>query len=155
GLQSLNYVYGSEQPAHMDFPFVVSGIPSHLAAAWFALEDVHPDAGPLFYYSGSHRCKKFNWGNGIIYDPAASTRTTREFSNWLEVRSLAGGYKKETLLIRKGDALIWHGSLVHGGSPINDMHRTRRSYICHYSSQYAYPSHRAKPDQKPIEYQFG
>ncbi len=129
--------------------------PSHLAAAWFALEDVHPDAGPLFYYSGSHRCEKLNWGNGIIYNRSHSIRTPDEFASWLEEKCQANGYKKGTLLIEKGDVLIWHGCLVRGGTAIDDMRRTRKSYICHYSSRHAYPSLRGEPDQRPIEYQFG
>jgi phytanoyl-CoA hydroxylase len=51
-MQSLTFVHSTEQHSHQDFPYVVSGIPSHLAASWIALEDVHPEAGPLFLLSG-------------------------------------------------------------------------------------------------------
>jgi ectoine hydroxylase-related dioxygenase (phytanoyl-CoA dioxygenase family) len=33
---------------------------------------------------------------------------------------------------RRGDAFIWHAGLVHGGTPIEDAGRTRRSFVVHY-----------------------
>jgi ectoine hydroxylase-related dioxygenase (phytanoyl-CoA dioxygenase family) len=33
---------------------------------------------------------------------------------------------------RKGDVLIWHANLLHGGSKRRDLHRTRRALVCHY-----------------------
>ena len=67
-MQSLTFLYGSQQATHQDFPYVTSQIPSHLAAAWIPLEDVHADAGPLYYFAGSHKIKKFKFGNGIFYN---------------------------------------------------------------------------------------
>lgn len=155
GMQSLNFSYGSQQPAHMDFPYVVSGIPSHLAAAWIALEDVKTDSGPLFYYAGSHKMKKFNWGNGIIYHVRESYHTPIQFSEWLEKNCRDAGYKKEVLLIKKGDVLIWHAALVHGGTLITNPEQTRQSFVCHYSTKKAYPVHRLAADQVPEEQKFG
>ena len=62
-MQSLTFIYGSEQRLHQDFLYVVAKIPSHLAAAWIALEDVHPEAGPLFYFP-VNRLPKFDFGTG-------------------------------------------------------------------------------------------
>lgn len=155
GMQSLNFTYGSQQPAHMDFPYVVSGIPSHLAAAWIALEDVTIDSGPLFYYSGSHKMKKFNWGNGIIYHVRESYYTPLQFAAWLEKNCQKNGYKKEVLLIEKGDVLIWHAALVHGGTVISNPEKTRKSFVCHYSTKTALPAHRYAKEKAPIEYTFG
>lgn len=33
---------------------------------------------------------------------------------------------------RKGDMLIWHADLAHGGFPIKNPALTRRSYVSHY-----------------------
>ena len=67
-LQSLTFYRGSQQPIHVDYPYVRCQSPlSHLAASWIPLEDVHPDAGPLAYYPGSHRIEvsgMFDWGDG-------------------------------------------------------------------------------------------
>jgi hypothetical protein len=34
-------------------------------------------------------------------------------------------------MAKKGDVLIWHGDLMHGGAPIQDFTRTRLSLIAH------------------------
>jgi ectoine hydroxylase-related dioxygenase (phytanoyl-CoA dioxygenase family) len=33
---------------------------------------------------------------------------------------------------KKGDVLIWHANLLHGGSPINNPLLTRKSMVAHY-----------------------
>lgn len=149
GMQSLTFLYGSQQPTHQDFPWVTAKIPSHLAAAWIALEDIQPDSGPLYYYRGSHRLPKFDFGNGILYDPR-STKTPMEFAEHLDKTCMELGYPKETLLVKKGDVLIWHGGLAHGGGKIDNPEQTRKSFVCHYSTAQALPFHRYRPSSQPI-----
>lgn len=150
-MQSLLFKYGSQQPTHQDFAYVVSEIPSHLAAAWIALEDVQPGSGPLFYYPGSHTIQKFDFGNGIFFN-GESTHNPDDFANYLDKVCQDKGLKRETLLIKKGDLLIWHAALAHGGDAIRAEAQTRKSYVCHYSSQRAYKHHRLQFDQEPERY---
>jgi phytanoyl-CoA hydroxylase len=147
-MQSLLFKYGSQQATHQDFAYVVSEIPSHLAASWIALEDVTIDAGPLFYYPGSHKIKKFDFGNGIFFN-TESTRNPDDFAHYLDDTCQAAGMERQTLLIKKGDVLIWHASLAHGGDAIATPDRTRKSYVCHYSSVSAYKHHRLRPTEEP------
>jgi len=148
GMQSLLFKYGSQQATHQDFAYVVSEIPSHLAAAWVALEDVHIDSGPLFYYPGSHTLNKFNFGNGIFFN-GQSTRDPNDFANYLDKRCQEAGLEKKTLLIKKGDVLLWHAALAHGGDEIRNTDLTRKSFVCHYSSDKAYRHHRQLPTAEP------
>lgn len=148
-MQSLTFMFGSQQPTHQDFPWVTAKIPSHLAAAWIPLEDIRPDSGPLYYYVGSHKLPKFNFGNGILSNER-STRDPLEFAEYLDTNCKAQGYSKETLLIKRGDALIWHSALAHGGGLITNPDSTRKSYVCHYSTQKALPFHRFKPQESPV-----
>lgn len=147
-LQSLTFMFGSQQPTHQDFPWVTAKIPSHLAAAWIPLEDIRPDSGPLYYYVGSHKLPKFNFGNGILSNER-STKNPLEFAEYLDTNCAASGYPKETLLIKRGDVLIWHSALAHGGGIITNPDSTRKSFVCHYSTQKALPFHRYKPEAKP------
>ena len=147
--QSLIFRYGSQQDTHQDFPWVTPTIPSHLAASWIALEDVHPDSGPLYYYPGSHRMQKFNFGNGILYRHGESVFGPEWFGKYLDKRSKKDGLEKETLHIKKGDVLIWHSALAHGGHRIADPQRTRKSLVCHYTTTDAYPTHKFKKEEKP------
>ncbi|GAB3784884.1 hypothetical protein GCM10028818_45530 [Spirosoma horti] len=149
GMQSLLFKYGSQQPTHQDFAYVVSEIPSHLAAAWIALEDVHIDSGPLSYYPGSHKIDKFNFGNGIFFN-GKSTLNPNDFARYLDAACASAGLEKKTLLIKKGEVLIWHAALAHGGEEIRNPAQTRKSYVCHYSSDKAYKHHRQSPNTEPI-----
>ena len=153
GMQTLSFFYGSQQPTHADYPWVTATQPSNLAASWIPVEDVHINSGPLYYYAGSHRkVKKFNFGNGIYYDGKYSTKTPLEFADYLDKTCEKLGLEKQTLLIKKGDILIWHSALVHGGSLINDPNQTRKSYVCHYSTDKGLPFHRAAPNEEPKKF---
>lgn len=152
GMQSLTFRYGSQQPAHQDFAFVKPDVPSHLAASWIALEDIHKDAGPLFYYEGSHKIKKFNFGNGILHVHNESKKSTDEFSSYLVDECERLHLKRKTLTIQKGDVLLWHAALVHGGDAIQNESLTRKSFICHYSNYLTYKySHVARKKEPIVE----
>lgn len=148
-MQSLLFKYGSQQATHQDFAYVVSEIPSHLAAAWIALEDVHIDSGPLFYYPGSHTIRKFDFGNGIFFN-GQSKHDPNDFANYLDKACVEAGLEKKTLLIKKGDVLLWHAALAHGGDEIRNPALTRKSFVCHYSSDKAYRHHRQLPTAEPV-----
>jgi phytanoyl-CoA hydroxylase len=147
-MQSLTFMYGSQQPTHQDYPWVTAKIASHLAAAWIPLEDIKIDSGPLYYYIGSHKMPKFNFGNGILYNNR-STKTALEFADYLDTKCTELKLPKDTLLIKRGDVLIWHAALAHGGGLITNPDQTRKSYVCHYSTEEALPYHRHRFGQIP------
>lgn len=41
-------------------------------------------------------------------------------------------FTQQTFLAKKGDVLIWHANLVHGGAPIINEALTRKSMVIHY-----------------------
>lgn len=54
-IQTLTFFRGSQQPVHLDYPYVrIQTQIAHLAASWLALEDIDPDAGALVYWPGAH-----------------------------------------------------------------------------------------------------
>jgi ectoine hydroxylase-related dioxygenase (phytanoyl-CoA dioxygenase family) len=148
-MQSLTFIHGSEQATHQDYAFVIASIPSHLAATWVALEDIHPDSGPLAYYPGSHTLPKFDWGNGLFWN-SSSTHNDLDFARHIEGEAARMGLRREVFLANKGDVFVWHGSLAHGGSPVNDENLTRWTLVTHYSSAAGYPRDRRDPAGQPI-----
>jgi hypothetical protein len=42
------------------------------------------------------------------------------------------GLKPEYFLAKRGDVLIWHANLLHGGSPRQNTLRTRKALVCHF-----------------------
>jgi phytanoyl-CoA hydroxylase len=150
-MQSLTFQHSTEQRTHQDFAYVRAQIPSHLAATWIALEDVHPDSGPLFYYPASHRIDKFDWGNGLFLTPE-STKSEDEFATFLDAKCADSGLQREVFYPKKGDVFFWHAALAHGGSQVINPTLTRKSYVTHYSSKTAYPRDRRAPHKAPVAY---
>ena len=126
---SLNFEYGSQQLYHTDSIFMTPPHELHLAASWIALEDCHPDAGPLRYYPGSHKIKPFVFSTGSLHFVDSEMGKYREYME-RELERLK--LKEEVFCAKTGDVFIWHSQLFHGGSPINDSSRTRKSLVTHY-----------------------
>ena len=147
-MQTLTFYRGSQQEEHQDYAYVVSGNPAHLAASWIGLEDVHPEAGPLGYFPGSHRIPKFDFGNGLFLTPQ-SPRREIDFLAHIRVQCAAQGLQEKIFLAKKGDVFVWHGALVHRGSPVVDPARTRLSLATHYSSASGYPRDRRNIEIAP------
>lgn len=135
--QSLNFTHGSEQRAHSDSIHMTTEPPGYLAATWIALEDCDKDCGPLFYYPGSHRLPfvstdDYDSGNSTF---ALGSDSNRRYEDKIESMIVAKGLEKKAFLARRGDVLIWHANLLHGGAPILREAATRRSMVCHYFAE--------------------
>ena len=152
-MQTLTFIHGTQQPAHQDYAFVVSSIPSHLAAAWIALEDIDPDAGPLGYYPSSHTIRKFDFGDGLFLTPD-SPRREPEFLEHIEHLCRERGLREELFIAKKGDIFLWHAALAHSGTPVKDPSKTRKSLVAHYSSQRAYRVDRRDPTADVVEHEY-
>jgi ectoine hydroxylase-related dioxygenase (phytanoyl-CoA dioxygenase family) len=126
GCNSLTFEYGSMQPAHIDHVYMTPPTPRRLVASWIALEDVRSDAGPLSLWPGSHRLPPFDFGGTYHYSPEKEEQHTKY------VAEQAARFPELRFMAKKGDVLLWHALLVHGGSPIDDGKRTRKSMACHY-----------------------
>ncbi|MFT3929005.1 MAG: phytanoyl-CoA dioxygenase family protein [Spongiibacteraceae bacterium] len=142
-LQSLTFKKGSQQSIHIDYPYVRCQTQlAHLAASWIALEDIHPEAGPLAYYAGSHHTEVsgfFDWGNGsILYEPS-SVQQPHHFSAYLKSQMQQANCTPHVFCPKKGDVLLWHGNLSHEGTEILRDDLTRKSYVTHYTSLLGYP----------------
>jgi phytanoyl-CoA hydroxylase len=135
---SLTFKYGTQQPVHRDTPHFATWPHKMFVGVWTALEDVHPDAGPLFYHPG---------GQHFVLDPQQYMREAEQREPDASVRDrlllaldLYNGdvIRRSTALcepkqleMRAGDTVIWHPELPHGGSPARDPGRTRWSSVFH------------------------
>ncbi|HVS13133.1 MAG TPA: phytanoyl-CoA dioxygenase family protein [Thermoanaerobaculia bacterium] len=141
-IQSLFFEWGSQQLLHRDPVVVPTGRPGHLVAAWIALEDIHPDSGALCYVPGSHRYPYFEFAPGEhMLDGSRTTPQQVEAAlAWDEDQCRRLGLEPRLFTPKKGELLIWHASLRHGGGPLADRSRTRRSFVVHYSTRASYRS---------------
>ena len=135
--QSLFFEFGSQQALHRDPVFVQTRPPAHLVAAWIALEDIDPRSGPLLYVPGSHRLPYYQLEPGKhLFDHSrhgeAEAQAMQRFDReQYEQR----GMEPAAFTPKRGEALLWHHSLLHGGAGIEAPGTTRRSFVVHYSTR--------------------
>lgn len=149
-MQTLLFENGTQQADHQDFAYVHSLRPACLMGAWVALEDIHVDAGPLFYWDTSHRAiPKYVFADGSVL-AQGNGEDVDAFKQYLGRACRERGLKRLVFTPRKGDLLVWHSALVHGGMPRNNPSLSRRSMVSHYTTQAAYPYDRRVPNEAPI-----
>lgn len=134
--QSINFLNGSQQRTHSDSIHMTTFPYGNLVAIWVALEDVKLESGPLHYYPGSHKLPYVmnrDYGNiGTKYKLGPKSYT--DYENHIEEVLVKNKLKKEIFLAKKGDVLIWHANLFHGGEKVIDKAITRKSMVFHYYS---------------------
>jgi ectoine hydroxylase-related dioxygenase (phytanoyl-CoA dioxygenase family) len=104
-----------------------------MCGVWLAMENIGPEAGPLFYYPGSHRWPIMT--NALIgrrgHGSDLASAQDPYGPAWRALCEVHGA-QEEVFLPRKGQALIWSANLLHGGSRQNDPRLTRWSQVTHY-----------------------
>jgi Phytanoyl-CoA dioxygenase (PhyH) len=148
--QTLNFKRGTQQATHSDLVHFNSIPPRYMAGVWVALEDVRPESGPLHYYPGSQTLPVFELHD---LDMAGSSSVNRDqkyalYEQFMHELIEQSGLPKETVSLKRGQALIWAANLLHGGEPIADPASTRRSQVTHYyfeGCRYYTPLHSDPP----------
>ena len=131
--QSINFVMGSEQHAHSDSIHMSTYPEGGLIAIWIALDDIDDENGPLFYYPGSHTWpyisnNDMGASTGMLFSP----NPNKLYEDFLAAEIQKRKASSSIFYAKKGDALIWHANLVHGGMPHINKSKTRRSMVVHY-----------------------
>ena len=147
--QALLFQYGSQQAMHQDPAYVVTDNPGALTASWIALEDIHAGSGELTYYRGSHRGidVRFEGGKKVWVRNVDDKADNLNYMDNLVQSCEAQQLEKQTFLAKKGEVLIWHSNLVHGGSDIRSKELTRRSLVTHYCPASGRPNYFNIPGQ--------
>ena len=132
--QSINFKTGSNQRTHSDAIHMSTFPRGRMIAVWVALEDMSLENGPLHYYPGSHRLPY------VMNEDFGNTSSRwwlgpKEYSDYedriaeiIEEKKL----KKDVFVAQKGDVLIWHANILHGGEKVVDLDSTRKSVVFHY-----------------------
>jgi len=133
GCQTINFFSGSQRILHQDHVHMTTRPFGFLAAAWVALEDIDISSGPLIYVPGSHRLPFLN-SKTIQKSTPPGGCPHHHMSEMMKQSIADAGLKVESFLAKKGDVLLWHCNLVHGGGPVTDPTRSRLSMACHYAA---------------------
>ncbi len=131
----------TERDWHQDDYLNPSFVNAHYLAAWFALEDIHPDCGVFEYVPGSHRWPSVRGDRVRRFLPHREaesamwpTHSERLLTPIVERRLEESGLTPLQFVPKKGDVLVWHGKLIHRGSRPIDSSLQRRAIITHYSA---------------------
>ena len=135
---SLTFKYGTQQPVHRDTPHFATWPDGYFFGVWVALEDIDPEAGPLFYYEGGHR---FPIDVEGIWKRVCESRPDLSRDEALILAlDIYNGYVIDNAPsfgdhrvadMKRGDVAIWHPQLPHGGSPAADPSKSRWSMVFH------------------------
>lgn len=135
--QTIHFLQGSEQAAHSDAIHMTTFPQGNMIAAWFALEDITTEQGPISYYKGSHLLPYItnadydNTSNQYTVDGNANKKYEEKVAEIIAAKNL----QKEIFLPKKGDVLIWHANLIHGGEPHINKILSRKSMVAHYYAE--------------------
>ncbi len=132
--QTINFVYGSEQKPHSDFIHMTTEPMGYLSAQWIALEDIQTNSGELVYYPGSHKLpyvmsEDYKTGNNALL---IGEHNYDNYETKIEQLIQQHHLQPHYFHAKKGDVLIWHANLLHGGSTIKNTALTRKSMVGHY-----------------------
>lgn len=132
--QSINFLTGSQQRTHSDSIHMTTFPYGNLIAVWIALEDINSNSGPLHYYPGSH---KLPYIMNKDYENLGSKfklgdKKYNDYEDKIDDVIQKNKLKKKVFLAKKGDILIWHANLLHGGEKSLHPNNSRKSMVLHY-----------------------
>lgn len=130
---SLFFEKGSEQGIHRDSPFFHTEPEGHFFGVWTALEEVSAENGPLCYYLGGHKAvvDRFEVRDSLPGAPVMDVYMRYQAQVVDRCQDLGLPYV-EAIDVHKGDVIVWHPRLPHGGVPLKDPTRSRLSAVFHY-----------------------
>ena len=130
--QTLNFPVGTQQHLHSDAVHFHSEPPGFMCGVWVALEDIDADAGPLEYVPGSQRLPYLQAADVGVRQQEGVTPDQSIFHDYWSTVVSEGNFQRELFTPRLGQALIWTANLIHGGSAVENLQRTRWSQVTHY-----------------------
>ena len=132
----------SEQKTHSDSIHMTTYPGGYMIAAWIAMEDISADSGPLVYYPGSHKLPYvYSSEAGITLEEVKANQDDlykpyrQKYEPLIEEIIREKKLSEKTFIAKKGDVLIWHANLLHGGSMCKNFELSRKALVCHYFSE--------------------
>lgn len=127
--QTLNFPVGTRQRSHSDTIHFNSIPRGFMAGVWVALEDIDRANGPLQYYPGSHKLPEYSMQD---FNLKTGYSNYHKYEECIDRLIRDNGLVAEFGLVKRGEAIIWHPNLLHGGAEQLDPRRTRHSQVTHY-----------------------
>jgi phytanoyl-CoA hydroxylase len=130
-MQSMFFDFNTATPSHQDWYYLDSIPNGHLLAGWFALEDIHEEAGRFYVLPGSHQVD-FDLTDDEKISLAPYLKKLEKY-----VESQKDQFYAPAL--QKGDVLFWNSRTIHGSNKTLNQKYSRKSITAHYlPSQYQF-----------------
>jgi ectoine hydroxylase-related dioxygenase (phytanoyl-CoA dioxygenase family) len=139
---TLFYEKGSGQDIHRDSPYFTTRPEHKYLGVWVPLEDVDDDNGPLMVMPRGHLLPEEDREaiRQTLFGPDEVPDTSDElwvaYQDTVTRRGLEAGLSIQTVPVKKGQTIIWHPQLPHGGAPIRNPARTRLSLVQHVTPEH-------------------
>jgi len=132
--QTINFLKGTNQPAHSDTLHFHTLPERWVAACWVALEHLDEGCGPLSFYPGSHRLPVYDFpALGIpVPEYGQQFEAYAQYEQFIRDLIKTKGLTERRFYAGQGQAIIWAANLLHGGSPVTNPNATRWSQVTHY-----------------------
>jgi ectoine hydroxylase-related dioxygenase (phytanoyl-CoA dioxygenase family) len=137
---SLYFEVGSAQAFHRDTPYFWTNPGYRYFGVWCALEDVDENNGALKIIPGSHKIiddDDFRNEIGLMdldenKRPKANSSLLWDlYQSKVYEKCKSKGLQEITVRVNKGDTIIWHPQLMHGGVKLGDSKLSRNSFVMH------------------------
>jgi phytanoyl-CoA dioxygenase PhyH len=122
---------------------------------WCALEDIHPDSGPVYFVPGSHRAISEGLEREVLTEhpefidllrsqmkPTTAEEyfsVTKPLWDYVKLTKLTRaieeiGLERRPLLLKKGDIIVFSPDVVHGTCRCNDLTLTRKVFVASWAA---------------------
>lgn len=132
--QTLNFEKGTQQKLHSDWYHFAPSNNKGLAGVWIAFEDTSSDNGALLVVPGSHKLPYY-YPSDLKIKIGSNKNPYKFYEKYeqaIEKLVQTEGLTTKLVPLKKGQILIWHSNLIHGGSEILLNEKTRYSQVTHY-----------------------
>ncbi len=125
-LQNMLFDKSTGTIEHQDHYYLDANPAGNMIAAWYALEDIHEDAGCFFVLPGSHK------GRVISREDAKQFANHDDYRK--EILSLieTSDFEYRAFPLAKGDVLFWHPYTIHGAYKNVNPQYSRKSLTAHF-----------------------
>ena len=120
--QSMFFDKSTGTVPHQDSYYLDSDPPGKLLGAWYALEDIYPEAGCFYICPGSNKVGEPLFKN---VDHIDYVREVRRYIDENNIEKLA-------CPLKKGDVLFWNSLTFHGAFENTDPNYSRKSFTSHF-----------------------
>lgn len=142
-MQSMFFDMNAATPPHQDCYYLDTIPAGELFGVWFALEDIHEEAGRFLVMPGTHKIDfKLSKDEDVSNEP------------YLKMIDSYVAESKDNIVtpaLNKGDILIWNSKTIHGSLAVQNSRYSRKSLTAHYiPAGYQFGNSRGVPF--PVEY---